>query len=127
MQSEDERAEAVAPYAGAGPVETKERRARTTRMTRPPACLLRSPGARPGYATESATAGEGGSGWPKGNGTWREGSLQADSPLAGARSRSDGCRGGQSVSRRPPDGVGNTPRPEIRRGLHGVRKCRFPA
>jgi len=45
MQREVERADAEAPYAGAGPGETKERRARATRMTRPPACRLRSPGA----------------------------------------------------------------------------------
>ena len=42
MQRESERAEAVASYVGAGPVETKERRARATRMTRPPACLMRN-------------------------------------------------------------------------------------
>jgi len=42
-----ERADAAAPYAGAGPGETKERRARATRMTRPPACRLRSPGRDP--------------------------------------------------------------------------------
>ena len=45
MQREDERAEAVASYAGAGPGETEERRARDTRMTRPPARRSRSPGA----------------------------------------------------------------------------------
>ena len=45
MQREVERADAVASYVGAGLVETKERKARATRMTRQPACRLRSPGA----------------------------------------------------------------------------------
>jgi len=81
MQHESERADAVAPYA----YPANDAPARVP-------------------ITESG-GGRGGSGWPQGNGAPREGSLQAVSPLAGARWRSDGCRVGQAVSRRSPDGV----------------------
>ena len=81
MQREDERVDAVASYAH---------------------FANDAPARVP--MTESG-GGRGGSGWPQGNGTRREGSLQAASPLWGARSRSDGCRSGQAVSRRTPDGV----------------------
>ena len=96
MQREVERAEAVASYAyfaNDAPVRVP--------------------------MTESG-GGRGGSGWPQGNGTPREGSLQAVSPRAGARWRSDGCRGGQDVSRRSPDGVFvSAPQPS--------RRCSFRA
>ena len=96
MKRESERAEAVASYA--------------YRANEAPA---RVP------ITESG-GGRGGSGWTQGNGGPREGSLQAVSPLAGARAQSDGCRGGQSVSRRSPDGVSvSAPQPS--------RRCSFRA
>jgi len=94
MQRESERAEAVASYA----YPANDAPARVP-------------------ITESG-GGRGGSGWPQGNGAPREGSLQAVSPLAGARWRSDGCHGGQSVSRRPPDGVRYSCATAIRRGVN---------
>ena len=91
MQREDERAEAVASYA----------------------YLANDAPAR--VPITETGGGRGGSGWPQGNGTRREGSLQAVSPLAGARSQSAGCRGGQAVSRRTPDGVSvSAPQPSRR-------------
>jgi hypothetical protein len=95
MQRESERAEAVASYA----YLAKDAPARVP-------------------ITESG-GGRGGRGWTQGNGKPREGSLQAGSPLAGARWRSDVCRGGQSVSRRTPDGVRQGCATVIRRGMRG--------